>query len=219
MTGSNRTTSVSARQIDLFLSLVLANRWNAIILERAPSLDVGDWWLTAGCVAQSVWNGLYGRPPEHGILDYDILYFDPDVSWQAEDRVIAAGAAAFADLPITVQIRNQARVPLWYEGKFGVRFAPVAQASDGIDRFPCATVSVGVRRQRNEFAVHAPFGLDLLLRGELRPNAVLQIPSVYAEKTARWMKIWPELVAAPWPCDDVGDGKPSAATTATHWSR
>jgi uncharacterized protein len=188
---------------DRFLALALENRWNAIILDRAPSLGLGDWWLTAGCIAQSVWNGLYGREPDHGILDYDIFYFDPDTSWVAEDRVISRAAAAFADLPITVQIRNQARVPLWYEEKFGVPFPPVARASDGIDRFPCGTVAVGIRWSEGRFTIHAPFGLHYLLRGKLVPNTALQIPGVYADKTTRWMAVWPELVATPWPDRDA----------------
>jgi uncharacterized protein len=142
---------------------------------------------------------LYGRSPDHGIRDYDIFYFDPDMSWEAEDRIIVKATAAFADLPITVQLRNQARVPLWYEAKFGVPFPPVARASNGIDCFPCGTVCVGIRKADAGFVVHAPFGLDHLLQGKLIPNPVLQIPQVYADKTARWLEVWPELTAAPWP--------------------
>lgn len=164
-----------------------------------PRLGLADWWLTAGCIAQSVWNGLFGRSPDHGVLDYDVFYCDADASWAAEDTVIAKAATLFADLPITVQIRNQARVPLWYQEKFGAPFPAVAAASDAIDRFPCGTVAVGVRREGEQFVVHAPFGLDRLLRGELIPNPVLQVPKVYAAKTGRWLEVWPELVAEPWP--------------------
>ncbi len=196
MTVEGHAGNASTSQIHRVLSLVLKNRWNGILLGRARSLGLSDWWLTAGCIAQSVWNGLYGREPDHGILDYDIFYFDRDTSWAAEDRVIAS---AFADLPITVQIRNEARVPLWYEEKFGVPFPPVARASDGIDRFPCGTVAVGIRRSEDRFTIHAPFGLDLLLQGKLIPNPALQIPALYANKTARWMEVWPELAATPWP--------------------
>jgi hypothetical protein len=182
-----------------FLRLVLANRWNAAILERFPQSGLQDWWLTAGCISQSVWNGLYGRAPTDGILDYDIFYFDPDTGWAAEDAVIAKTASLFADLPVTVQICNQARVPLWYREKFGVPFPPVQAASDGIDRFPCATVAVGVRRDGDQFAIHAPFGLAPLLSGALVPNTVLNVPEVYARKTRRWMEVWPQLSVEPWP--------------------
>jgi hypothetical protein len=119
-----------------FLSLVLANPWNASILERFPRLGLADWWLTAGCVAQSVWNGLYGHAPDHGILDYDIFYFDPDTSWAAEDAVIKRAMSLFADLPVTVQLRNQARVPLWYQEKFGVPFSSAERGQRGDRQIP-----------------------------------------------------------------------------------
>jgi len=189
----------SVEEIDRFLSLVLANHWNATILGRLPKLALPDWWLTAGCLAQSVWNGLYNRQPDHEILDYDVFYFDPDTSWEAEDAVIKKAAIAFSDLPISVQIRNQARVPLWYEKKFGVPFPPVYAASDGIDRFPCGTVSIGIRRVGDEYQIHTRFGLGPLLSGTLIPNPILPIPDVYAVKTGRWREVWPALVVEPWP--------------------
>jgi hypothetical protein len=191
-------------QTERFLSLVLANHWNATLLERIPALALPDWWLTAGCLAQSVWNGLYGRPSAQGILDYDVIYYDPDTSWRAEDRVVKRATAAFGDLPVTVQVRNQARVPLWYQQKFGIPFPPVSRASDGIDRFPCSSTAVGIRRTTPTHGsgildIHAPFGLDALLDGRLTPNPALPIAKVYDQKVARWQNIWPELDATPWP--------------------
>ena len=54
------------------------------------------------------------------IRDYDLFYFDDsDLSWEAEDRAIRRCAALFADLGVTVELRNQARVHLWYEMRFG----------------------------------------------------------------------------------------------------
>ncbi len=181
-----------------FLEMVLANRWNAALLERLPGLGLPDWWLTAGCLAQSVWNARHGRPAEAGILDYDVFYFDPETSWEAEDAAIRRVADACADLPVRIEVRNQARVPLWYEGRFGVPYPPVTRASDGIDRFPCAGTCVGVRREGADFTVYAPFGLGQLLNGELRPNRALDIPQVYAAKTARWTAEWPGLRVWGW---------------------
>jgi uncharacterized protein len=204
--------SSTLEQTDRFLSLILANRWNAAILERIPRLALTDWWLTAGCLAQSVWNGVYNRAPDQGILDYDVFYFDPDTGWAGEDAVIRSAAVLFADLPITVQIRNQARVPLWYEEKFGVAFPPVRAASDGIDQFPCGSVAIGVRRVGDEFKIHAPFGLAPVLCGELIPNPALPIPEVYVAKTERWCGVWPDLKVRAWPAQRAsGSAKPSGA--------
>jgi hypothetical protein len=178
--------------------VVRENRWNAQILDRATQLGFEDWWLTAGCIAQSIWNSACERDIHAGILDYDLFYYDPDTSWDAEDEVISNAKRIFADLPVEVQVRNQARVPLWYEKKFGIPFGSVNRASDGIDRFPCATVAVGVKRRHEEFEVYSPFGLALLFEGVLRPNRALPIPGVYEEKTRRWLLEWPHLQREPW---------------------
>jgi len=180
------------------IEIVLKNPWNALILATAEQLRLDDWWLTAGCVAQSVWNAAYGREMHSGIRDYDLFYFDPDTSWAAEDDVIRRGRSLYAGLPIEVQIRNQARVPLWYEEKFGVPFGAVNGASDGIDRFPCATVAVGIRCLRGRFEVYAPFGLEPLFGGMLKPNRVLSVEPVYVAKTERWLHEWPHLKREPW---------------------
>jgi hypothetical protein len=180
------------------VAVIQKNRWNELILARAARLGFEDWWLTAGCIAQSVWNFSCGRDIHAGIRDYDLFYYDPDTSWAAENDVIRKARHVFSDIPVEVQIRNQARVPLWYEKKFGIPFGVVKQASDGIDRFPCATVAVGVKRLHERFEVYAPFGLTSLFEGKLGPNRVLPIPGVYAEKTGRWQREWPHLQREPW---------------------
>lgn len=50
-----------------------------------------------------------------------MFYHDPsDLSHEAEDRAIRAAQALYADLPVRVELRYQARVHLWFEGRFGV---------------------------------------------------------------------------------------------------
>ena len=189
---------MSAALENRLVQAVRGNRWNVLILDRAAQLGFEDWWLTAGCIAQSVWNIACGRDIHAGIRDYDLFYYDPDTSWDAENDVICDAKRTFADLPVEVQIRNQARVPLWYENKFGIPFGTVNQASDGIDRFPCATVAVGVKRLQEEFEIYSPFGLTSLFEGVLRPNRALPIPGVYEEKTGRWQREWPHLRRESW---------------------
>ena len=99
-----------------FLDLVLTNPINAAILERLPDLALPDCWLVSGSLFQTAWNAQTGRDPTYGIKDYDLFYFDSsDANWEAEDAVIKQCAEVFADLGAEVQIRNQARVHLWYE--------------------------------------------------------------------------------------------------------
>ncbi|MGY2064067.1 nucleotidyltransferase family protein [Blastococcus sp. SYSU DS0619] len=183
-----------------FLGLVTADPTVRAVLERAPALGLSDWWLTAGVLFQTVWNGLTGRPPGTGIRDADFFYFDPDTSWAAEDAVIRAGADLFADLPVPVEIRNEARVHLWYEQKFGVPAAPLRDCPDAIDHFAAVCCCYGIRvDDAGAVEVYAPHGYDDLFALVVRPNPRLAPRHVYEAKVARWVGEWPELTALPWP--------------------
>jgi hypothetical protein len=182
---------------DEFLRLVRRNPVNVMLLERLPGLALPDWHLVAGCLFQTVWNVLSELPPTHGISDYDVFYFDAsDLSWDAEDAVIRRCAEAFADLDATVEVRNQARVHLWYPDKHGVECAPLQSSRDGIDTFLSQSSCLGIG---GDGAVYAPFGFDDLFAMVMRPNTRRWVPRVYYEKAARWKALWPWLTVLPWP--------------------
>lgn len=183
-----------------FLEIVMADRTVRAVLDRAPELGVRDWWLTAGVLFQTVWNSLTGRSPGSGIRDADLFYFDADTSWDAEDAVIRAALELFADLPVPVEIRNEARVHLWYADKFGTRAPPpFRDCRDAIDAFAAVCCCYGVSvRADGEPRVYAPHGYDDLFAMVVRPNRRLAPRHVYETKAARWLQQWPELTVLPW---------------------
>ena len=85
------------------------------------ALELPDWLVMSGAVYQRVLNALTERVPDYGVRDYDLGYFDAsDISYEAEDAVIRRVAAAFDEpLRSVVEVRNQARVRVWFEGHFG----------------------------------------------------------------------------------------------------
>ena len=179
---------------DSFITACLRNPFNAAILERLPKLELPDAWLVSGALFQTIWNLRTNRTPTHGIRDYDVFYFDPDTSWEAEDRTIASAREVMGDLGVAVEVRNQARVHLWYGEKFGRPYPPLTRATDGIDRFlmPCA--QVGVRRGGTAWEVYAPQGLDDIERMTVRPNPTPNFHiERFREKAERWQALWPEL--------------------------
>jgi uncharacterized protein len=184
-----------------FLAFVQQNPVNRAILERGPALGVPDWWLTAGAVFQTVWNVLDGRDPGAGIADYDLFYFDDsDLSYEAEDAVIRRAENLFADLGVTVEVRNEARVHLWYESRFGVPAVRFTSSTDAIDHFASTTCCFGVSRPHGgELIDYAPHGYTDLFAERVRPNPRLAPREVYESKTRRWQREWPDLVVDPWP--------------------
>lgn len=181
-----------------FAALALRNPVNAAILQRLPSLGLADAWLVSGCLFQTVWNIQTGRDIQHGIRDYDLFYFDPDTSYAAEDAVIRRVHDACADIAATLEVRNQARVHLWYSEKFGAPYPPLNRARDGIDRFLMDCAQVGLRKDTGGLEVYAPKGFADVVDMIVRPNRTANFQAArYDQKTARWKACWPELTVLP----------------------
>jgi uncharacterized protein len=188
-----------------FLALVKADPDIAAMLAAMSTFAAPDLWLVSGVLFQTVWNVLDGKPRGHGIQDYDLFYFDEDVSEEAEDRWIKRAAAHFAFAPREVQLRNQARVHLWYPQKFGIPYPRLRSSCDGIRQFLLPACMVGVRPQPSGDAeLFAPLGVDDIFGRILRPNPLWQGPPrrEYLAKVARYMRDWPKL-------KEVSGGSPS----------
>jgi hypothetical protein len=192
---SVNSTAPAAQTAQRFIAGALANPYNRSILERLPALALPDAWLVAGCLFQSVWNQRSGRPPETGIKDYDLFYFDPaDLSEAGEQAVQRRAAALFADLPIEIEACNQARVHLWYPGWFGQPYAALASSREGIGRFLVACTCVGLSLGTDALPeLHAPNGLEDLYAGRLRPNPACDHRALFEAKAASYQSRWPWL--------------------------
>src|ERR1700756_4747379 len=105
------------------------------VLSVARHLCLPDWLVFSGAVYQPVLNHLTGRPLDYGIKDYDLGYFDAsDLAYEAEDEVIRRVKAAFPEpLRSMVEVRNQARGPLWFEAKFGEPYSPLSCTAEALE--------------------------------------------------------------------------------------
>jgi hypothetical protein len=181
-----------------FLAAVLLNRVHDALLNELTELDLPDPWIVSGCLVQTVWNLKTGRPVGYGINDYDVFYFDPDLSWEAEDRVIRALQPLSCRLAVPIEARNQARVHLWYPQKHGRPYPALQRATDGIDLFLTRNTQVGIQRGRDGDRVYAPAGLADIEGLIARPNFTPSFSAdAYRTKTARWKSLWPELTVLP----------------------
>ena len=165
------------------------------VLTTVRGLGLSDWRVFSGAVYQSVWNAVTGRPAGYGIRDYDLGYFDPDVSWDAEDAVIRRVAAAF-EPPFRdmVEVRNQARVHLWFEGRFGEPYEALTRTDEALARFVAPAFAVGVRLEDDDtISVAAPFGLEDVFGMVLRPTPNRPLAKGWAKAVANARARWPEL--------------------------
>jgi hypothetical protein len=165
----------------------------------SASWDLPDARLVSGCIYQTVWNVLTGRPHGHGIKDYDVAYFDAcDLSWEAEDRIIQSMTRRLPGFASRLEVRNQARVHLWYEQRFGRPYLPLKNTDESIDRYASIANMVGIRLDRQGgFDLYAP-GLEDIFALRLRPNRAFENRETYLAKAARQAAIWTELMIEPW---------------------
>jgi uncharacterized protein len=179
---------------DDFLAAALRNPVNEAIADELLRLALPDAWIVSGCLVQTAWNVQTMRAPDYGIADYDVFYFDPDTSWQAEDAVIRKLQRRLARLGVKVEVRNQARVHLWYPQKHGLPYPALHCSTDGIDRFLTKNTQVGIRRTRGGHDVYAPNGFDDIADMVVRPNHTPNFSAAnYEAKAGRWKTLWPEI--------------------------
>lgn len=184
-------TDLNARLADI----VRADPGLMQVLTTVRGLGLDDWRIFSGAVYQSVWNALTGRPVGYGRKDYDLGYFDPDTSWDAEDLVIKRVAAAF-DEPFCseVEVRNQARVHLWFMDRFGEPYPAVAATDEALSRFVAPAFAVGVRLEVDDaISIAAPFGLEDVFSMTLRPNPNRPLARGWDKAVASARARWPEL--------------------------
>lgn len=188
---------------DRFVEIVRGVPTTMQVLETVRALDLPDWMIFSGAVYQPVWNHLTGRAPDYGIKDYDVAYHDDsDTSYEAEDVVIKRVAAAFEPpLRDLVEVRNQARVHLWFEKKFGADepYPPLEDSAAALKRFVATAFCVGVRLEADDrLRVWAPFGLEDLFAMRLRPNPLrLKGAGGWERTTASVKARWPEITIEP----------------------
>jgi len=169
------------------------------ILEGAGDLALPSWYLGAGGVTQTVWNELHGFDPTHGIEDYDLVYFDPDdLSDHAEQKTAQIATEHFSALSVKLDVKNEARVHLWYAQRFGRSIPAYRSAEHAVGTWPTTASSIGVRYDDDGFVVCAPFGLSDLFGMIVRPNKAIVTRTVYEAKAERWAALWPKLSVVPW---------------------
>lgn len=181
-------------------AMILSNPVLMEVLRGLRAEALPDGLLVAGAIYNMVWNRLTNRPDLAGVNDIDVFYFDPsDTGYDAEDRVIRRFDARFAALPLPVQVRNQARVHLWFPEKFGIAFAPLTSSAEMLGRYASKTHAVASRLEADDtLTILAPFGLDDIFSFRITPNRVLDNRPAHEAKGARAKSVWPEITVVDW---------------------
>lgn len=169
------------------------------ILEKSESLNIPQWAVGAGFLQQSLWNVFHERPLLENIKDVDWVYYNPnDLSEQSENLVSEKVRETFGHIPLKFDVKNQARVHLWYEKKFGYTIPPYCNLEHAITTWPTTATTVALYQVEGEIKWIAPFGFKDLVTMQIRPNKVQITKEIYEAKVTRWKKHWNKMIAEPW---------------------
>lgn len=157
-------------------------------------------YFGAGAIAQTVWNVLTNRSIDYGIDDLDIIYFNSvNIEENCESKVIEYLNKSIGTFPFKIDVKNEARVHLWYKQKFGYDIKPYHSAESAIDTWPTTATSVGIRKvSERGWEIYAPFGLDDLFEMNVVANNRQITEKIYNNKVLKWINKWPELNVVPW---------------------
>ena len=186
-------------QIKILEKVIRSNDVLNNILVKAMDLGLSDYYVGAGCVAQTIWNNRMKFDLNNGISDIDFVYFDrSDLSINAENLMIEHIKKKLNFSPIKLDIKNQARVHLWYKEHFGYDIRPYKSIEDAINTWPTTATSIGIRLENNNLKVYAPLGLNDLFGMIVRANKIQITEEIYIKKVNKWKINWPTLTIIPW---------------------
>lgn len=193
--GTNKTLS---EQISILKNILFKNEELKEVLKILSESKLKNYYVAAGCINQTVFNYYHGNELSFGIEDFDIVYFDNDLSYEKEDEVIKYITDLLKDIPIKLDIKNEARVHLWYGEKYGKNIDSYTSVEDAISSWGTSITCVGVRLEEDKLIVCAPYGLNDLFGMTIRPIKKQFSKDQYLIKTAKWKNKWPQLNVLNW---------------------
>ena len=196
MCGYNKDLSI---QIEEFEKIIMSNEIVKNILVKAVNLGLSDYYIGAGCIAQTIWNNQMNYSLINAISDIDFVYYDnSDLSCEKEDMIIKYIVKEITPCSIKLDIKNHARVHLLYEEHFGYKIKPYKSLEDAINTWPTTATSIGVRLENSKMRIYSLFGLNDLFGMIVRPNKTQITEEIYVQKVNKWKAKWPTLKIIPW---------------------
>lgn len=188
------------KQIEIFMGIIRRNEQVNDVVERASLLGLQGYYIGAGCLVQTVWNVISNYDINHGIKDIDIVYYDNQrMSKEDEESIQEKAFKLYSDIPLKIDIKNQARVHLWYEEKFGFPIQPYRSVEEAINTWPTTASAVGVRRADDGiWKAYAPYGFNDMFGMIVRANKTMITKDIFYNKAERWVSQWPLLEIIPW---------------------
>ena len=102
------------------------------------------------------------------------------------------------NLNVLCDIKNEARVHIWYNPKYGTNREPYVSSEDAISSWGSTVTCIACRLENGKFKFCCPYGLDDLFNLTIRPVKRYFQKEQYEERSLRWKKKWNKLNIIEW---------------------
>ena len=134
------------------------------ILTIIRNLGLKDSWLAAGSVRNFIWNLLSDKSPFDCETDVDVIFFDPDISYE---ETLSLEKKLREDFPqYQWELKNQV-----YMHQHSSHTAPYTSSRDAMSKYPERCTAVGLHlNEESTLELFAPYGLEDILNFQVRPT-------------------------------------------------
>ena len=193
LNGKNKPIN---EQINILKEIIFKNEKLKEILQLLQKTDLVNYYVAAGAVNQTIFNYYHGYELDYGIKDYDIVYYDKDISYEAEDKIIKKITSLL--FKYNVDVKNEARVHLWYKEKFGKEIKQYTSVEEAISKWGASVTCIGIRLENNNLVVYAPYGLNDIFNMVIRPIKEDFSENHYNKRAEKWLNKWPNIEVVEW---------------------
>ena len=169
-------------QLKIFKKIIRKNKKLMSVLEvlddySKSNPNFSNYYIGAGSINQTVFNYLTGRDINYGIKDLEKLLGNKNILYD---------------------IKNQARVHIWYNEKYNANREKYKSCEDAISSWGATITCIGVRLENNRMKVYCPYGLNDIFTMTIRPIKKCFTKEQYDARVKRWKAKWNELNVIEW---------------------
>ena len=163
------------------------------ILTIIRNLGLKDSWLAAGSVRNFIWNLLSEKPAFDRETDVDVIFFDPDISYE---ETASLENKLREDFPqYQWELKNQV-----YMHQHSPHTAPYTSSRDAMSKYPERCTAIGLRLHADAtLELFAPYGLEDILNFQVSPTPHFleneDRIKLYQERLSKknWQEKWKNL--------------------------
>ena len=175
------------------LEVFRKNPYMMTILTIIRDLGLKDSWLAAGSVRNFIWNLLSDKSPFDCETDVDVIFFDPDVSYE---ETVSLENKLREDFPqYQWELKNQVYMHL-----HSPHTAPYTSSRDAMSKYPERCTAIGLRLHDDAtLEFFAPYGLEDIFNFHVPPTPHFleneDRMKLYQERLSKknWQEKWENL--------------------------